>query len=175
MPVKKLFVVEGQQFYYRNRQHPGSPLKDQVAVFYKLRNDETSGLGMPMPAGTVRVYQADSKAACSSPERIASTTRRRTKTCCSRIGTAFDVVCERKQTDYQKIADDVYEMAFQITLRNHKATPIAVQVNEPIAGDWRMLSSTHTATKTDAWAAQFTVPVAANADAVLNYRVRVRW
>jgi hypothetical protein len=37
------------------------------------------------------------------------------------------------------------------------------------------MSSTHPATKTDAWAAQFTVPVAANADAVLNYRVRVRW
>jgi hypothetical protein len=34
-------------------------------------------------------------------------------------------------------------MAFEITLRNHKATPIAVEVNEPIAGDWRMLTSTH--------------------------------
>ena len=41
-------------------QHPGSPLKDDVRVFYRFRNDETSGLGMPMPAGIVRVYQADS-------------------------------------------------------------------------------------------------------------------
>jgi hypothetical protein len=66
-------------------------------------------------------------------------------------------------------------MAFQITLRNHNATPISVQVNEPIAGDWRMLTSTHSGTKTDAWAAQFTVPVAASGEAVLSYRVRVRW
>ena len=128
-----------------------------------------------MPAGTVRVYQADSKGGVqfAGEDRIDHTPK--DEDVLLRIGTAFDVVCERKQTDYQKIADDVYEMAFQITLRNHKATPIAVQVNEPIAGDWRMLSSTHTATKTDAWAAQFTVPVAANAEAVLNYRVRVRW
>ena len=175
VPVKKLFVVNGQQFYYRNRQHPGSPLKDQVAVFYKLRNDEASALGMPMPAGTVRVYQADSKGGVqfAGEDRIDHTPK--DEDLLLRIGTAFDVVCERKQTDYQKIADDVYEMAFQITLRNHKETGITVQVNEPIAGDWRMLSSTHPATKTDAWAAQFTVPVAANSEAVLTYRVRVRW
>ena len=130
---------------------------------------------MPMPAGTVRVYQADSKGGVqfAGEDRIDHTPK--DEDLLLRIGTAFDVVCERKQTDYQKIADDVYEMAFQITLRNHKETAIAVQVNEPIAGDWRMLSSTHPATKTDAWAAQFTVPVAANSDAVLNYRVRVRW
>jgi hypothetical protein len=175
VPVKKLFVVNGQQFYYRNRQHPGSPLKDQVAVFYKLRNDEASALGMPMPAGIVRVYQADSKGGVqfAGEDRIDHTPK--DEDLLLRIGTAFDVVCERKQTDYQKIADDVYEMAFQITLRNHKETGITVQVNEPIAGDWRMLSSTHPATKTDAWAAQFTVPVAANSEAVLTYRVRVRW
>jgi len=175
VPVKKLFVVNGQQFYYRNRQHPGSPLKDQVAVFYKLRNDEASALGMPMPAGTVRVYQADSKGGVqfAGEDRIDHTPK--DEDLLLRIGTAFDVICERKQTDYQKIADDVYEMAFQITLRNHKETGITVQVNEPIAGDWRMLSSTHPATKTDAWAAQFTVPVAANSEAVLTYRVRVRW
>jgi hypothetical protein len=175
VPVKKLFVVEGQQFYYRNRQHPGSPLKDAVAVFYKLRNDEMSGLGMPMPAGTVRVYQTDTKGGLqfAGEDRIDHTPK--DEDILLRIGTAFDVVCERKQTDYQKIADNVYEMAFQITLRNHKATPISVQVNEPIAGDWRMLSSTHTATKTDAWAAQFTVPVAPNDESVLSYRVRVRW
>jgi hypothetical protein len=175
VPVKKLFVVDGQEFYYRNRQHPGSPLKDRVAVFYKLRNDDASGLGMPMPAGTVRVYQADSKGGVqfAGEDRIDHTPK--DEDVLLHIGTAFDVVCERKQTDFQKIADDVYEMAFQITLRNHKATPISVRVNEPIAGDWRMLSSSHPATKTDAWAAQFTVPVAANGNAVLSYRIRVHW
>jgi hypothetical protein len=48
-------------------------------------------------------------------------------------------------------------------------------VNEPIAGDWRMITSSHPHQKTDAWAAQFAVPVAANGEAMLKYRVRVRW
>ena len=175
VPVKKLFVVNGQNFYYRNRQAPGSPLKDQVRVFYKFRNSEAAGLGMPMPAGTVRVYQADSKGGIqfAGEDRIDHTPKDEDLTL--QIGTAFDVVAERKQIDWAKVADGVYEMAFEITLRNHKATPIAVEVNEPIAGDWRMLTSTHQHTKTDAWAAQFNVDVAANAESVLRYRVRVRW
>jgi hypothetical protein len=175
VPVKKLFVVNGQNFYYRNRQAPGSPLKDQVRVFYKFRNSEAAGLGMPMPAGTVRVYQADSKGGIqfAGEDRIDHTPKDEDLTL--QIGTAFDVVAERKQVDWQKVAEGVYEMAFEITLRNHKATPIAVEVNEPIAGDWRMLSSTHEHTKTDAWAARFNVDVAANGESVLRYRVRVRW
>src|SRR5713226_448901 len=61
VPVEKTFVVEGQQMYYRNAQHPGSPLKDAVRVYFKFKNEEKGGLGMPLPGGVVRVYQADSK------------------------------------------------------------------------------------------------------------------
>jgi len=47
----------------------------------------------------------------------------------------------------------------EVTLRNHKATPVTIEVNEPIGGTWRMLQSSHEWSKTSAWAAQFTVPV----------------
>jgi hypothetical protein len=175
VPVEKVYVVNGQHVYYRNRQNPGSPLKDAVRVYYKLRNDESSGLGMPMPGGTVRVYQADTKGGVqfAGEDRIEHTPKDEIVTL--EIGRAFDIVCERKQTDWERIADQVYEMSYEITLRNHKEAPITVEVNEPIAGDWQMLQSTHDATKTDAWAARFHVPVGANAESVLRYRVRVRW
>ncbi|HYA64074.1 MAG TPA: hypothetical protein VED66_12805, partial [Candidatus Sulfotelmatobacter sp.] len=61
VPVEKLFTVNGQNFYYRNAQTPGAPLKDPVMVFYKFKNEEKGGLGIPLPAGNVRVYQKDSK------------------------------------------------------------------------------------------------------------------
>jgi hypothetical protein len=175
IPVRKRFVVNGKQFYYRNRQEPGAPLRDDVAVHYTFRNDEASRLGMPMPAGTVRVYQADSKGGLqfAGEDRIDHTPKDEELTL--HIGTAFDLVCERKQIDFVRIADNVYELAFAIALRNHKTTPVTVEVNEPIAGDWRMISSSHTATKTDAFAARFMMPVAAGGETLLTYRVRVRW
>jgi len=175
VPVEKAFVVEGQQFYYHNYQHPGSPLKDLVKVYFKFKNEEKGGLGMPMPAGTVRVYQADSKGGVQfvGEDRINHTPK--DEMLSLHIGNAFDVVCERKQTDFKKLTDRLYEMEFEITLRNHKETPITVEVNEPIGGDWQMLESTYKWTKTEAWAAKFQVPVAKDGTAVLKYRIRARW
>jgi hypothetical protein len=168
-------VVDGQQFYYRNRQNPGSPLKDVVRVYYTFKNDERSGLGMPLPAGVVRVYQADSKGGIQfvGEDRIGHTPK--DETLRLQIGSAFDVVCERKQIDYRRLADNLFEMEFDIILRNHKDTSIAVQVNEPIAGDWEMLRANHEWVKTDAFAARFEVPVAPGGESVLKYRVRVKW
>ena len=175
VPVRKRYVVDGQAFYYRNAQHPGSPLKDTVQVYYQFKNEERAGLGMPMPAGNVRVYQADSSGGVQfvGEDRIDHTPKDETLNL--KIGNAFDVVCERKQTDFQKIASNVYDVEYEVTLRNHKTTPVAVEVNEPIGGTWRMLRSSYEWTKTAAWAAQFIVPVAADGTAVLKYRVRVTY
>src|SRR5574337_920216 len=175
IPVEKAFVVEGQQFYYRNYQHPGSPLRDAVKVYFKFKNEDKSGLGMPMPAGAVRVYQADSKGGVQfvGEDRISHTPK--DETLSLHIGNAFDVVCERKQTDYKKLSDRLYEMEFEITLRNHKDAAITVEVNEPNGGDWEMLQSTHKWIKTDAWAARFQLPVEKNGTSVLKYRIRARW
>src|SRR6266852_3201810 len=175
VPVEKVFAVNGQNFYYHNQYNPGSPQKDPVMVFYKFKNEEKTGLGMPLPAGNLRVYQKDSKGGVLfiGEDHIDHTPKDETITV--HIGNAFDVVAERKQTDYKSIATGVWEMEFEITLRNHKDSPIVVEVNEPIGGDWEMLSSTYKFTKTAAWAAQFKVPVAKDGTSVLKYRIRAKW
>jgi hypothetical protein len=175
VPVRKRYVVEGQNLYYRNTYHPGAPIKDVVQVYYQFKNEEKAGLGMPMPAGTVRVYQADTNGGVQfvGEDRIGHTPKDETLNL--KIGNAFDVVAERNQTDFEKIAANIYEVEFEITLRNHKTVPVSVEVNEPVGGTWRMLRSSHEWTKTAAWATQFTVPVAANGTSVLNYRVRVTY
>ncbi|MES1256276.1 MAG: DUF4139 domain-containing protein [Acidobacteriota bacterium] len=174
-PVQKRYVVDGQAFYYRNPQHPGAPIKDVVQVFYQFKNEAKAGLGMPMPAGTVRVYQADSRGGTQfvGEDRIGHMPKDEVVNL--KIGNAFDVVCERKQTDFEKISGNVYEVEYELTLRNHKAVPVAVEVNEPIGGTWRILQSSHPWEKTSAWAARFNVPVAVDGAAVLKYRVRVTY
>jgi hypothetical protein len=175
VPVQKIFIVNGQNFYYHNAQNPGAPLKDAVLVYYRFKNEEKAGLGMPLPAGNVRVYQEDSKGGVLfiGEDRIDHTPKDEDVTI--HIGNAFDVIAERKQTDYKRIDNHVWEMEFEITLRNHKDSPITVEANEPIGGDWEMLSSSYKFTKTAAFAAQFSVPVEKNGTSVLKYRVRARW
>jgi len=173
--VKKRYIVDGQAFYYRNAMHPGSPLKDVVQVYYQFKNEASAGLGMPMPAGTIRVYQSDSKGGTHfvGEDHIDHTPK--DELINMKIGNAFDVVSERKQIDFEKIASNVYEVEYEIVLRNHKDAPITVELNEPIGGTWRIIRTTHEYTKTDAWAAQFNAAVAANAASTVRYRVRVTY
>ncbi len=175
VPIQKRYLVEGQQVYYRNASHPGSPIKDVVQVFYEWKNDEKSGLGMPMPAGNLRVYQSDSKGGVQfvGEDRIGHTPK--DESLRVHIGNAFDVVCERKQIDFEKIAASTYEVEYEITLRNHKTMPVTVEVNEPVGGTWRVLRASHEWAKADAFAARFNVPVAADGTSVLTYRVRVSY
>lgn len=175
VPVRKRYLVEGQRTYYRSRQHPGSPMKDRVRVYYDFVNDARSHLGAPMPAGVVRVYQTDGGGQVHyvGEDRIAHTPKDEKLTI--QIGSAFDVVAEHKQTDFQKLAENMHELAYEVTLRNHKDAAIEVEVHEPIGGDWTMLASSHKWTKTDAWAARFDVPVPAGGETKLTYRVRARW
>jgi hypothetical protein len=174
-PVRKRYIVDGQAFYYRNAMHPGSPLKDVVQVYYQFKNETSAGLGMPMPAGTIRVYQSDSKGGTHfvGEDHIDHTPK--DEVINLKIGNAFDVVSERKQIDFEKISSNVYEVEYEIVLRNHKPTPITVELNEPIGGTWRIIRTSHEYTKTDAWAAQFTPTVAAEGTTTVRYRVRVTY
>jgi hypothetical protein len=173
VPVAKVYEVDGQSYYYRAAARPGMPTRDPVQIYYKFKNEEKASLGMPLPSGTVRVYEADSQGNVlfAGEDRIGHTPK--DEDVSLHVGNAFDIVAERKQTDYKEVWPRVHEMEYEITLRNHKAIPITVQVNEPIGGDWEMVSANQKWDKTAAFAAQFTVPVDKDGTAVLRYRVRV--
>ncbi|HEY3938704.1 MAG TPA: DUF4139 domain-containing protein, partial [Bryobacteraceae bacterium] len=175
IPVEKYLQVEGQQYYYRNPQGIGNAIPQPVKVFYRFKNEQQAGLGMPLPAGTVRVYQADSQggAQFAGEDNISHTPK--DETLRIYVGNAFDVVCERKQTDYKKIAYDLHEMEYQITLRNHKSGPVTVEVREPIGGDWEVVNSNYKWTKLDVSTIGFQIPVEKDGTATLDYRVRVKW
>ena len=172
--VKKELVLYGQQFYYQGYNNPGEPVKEKVGVYVEFKNSKENNLGQPLPAGIVRVYKADDSGAQQfvGENRIDHTPK--DESVRIKLGEAFDVTAERKQTDYKVIARRIWEYAYEIRIRNHKEQPVTVIVNEPITGEWEMISSTFPAQKTAAFAARFSVPVAKDGEAVLSYRVRVK-
>jgi hypothetical protein len=173
--VKKEFVLNGQHYYYTNYNNPGQPIKEKVGVYMQFRNSQQNKLGMPLPAGTVRLYKRDDKGNQQfiGEDKIDHTPK--DEDVRVKVGDAFDIVAERKQTDYKVIARNVYEYGYEIKIRNHKDGPVTIVVNEPIGGDWEMISSTFPAKKTAAFAAQFNVPVPKDGEVTLSYRVRVRY
>jgi hypothetical protein len=130
---------------------------------------------MPLPRGIVRVYKADSDGSLQfiGEDRIDHTPK--DETIKIKMGDAFDVVGQRKQTDWRKLADNLYEAAFEISVRNHKDEAVTVNVIEPMLADWEILSNSHAHKKTDAHTAQFNLPVAKNGETKLQYRVRYKF
>ncbi len=174
--VKKEFVLNGQRYYYTGYNNPGAPIKEKVGVYVQFRNSQSNKLGMPLPAGTIRLYKKDDKGNQQfiGEDKIDHTPK--DEDVRVKVGDAFDIVAERKQTDYKVVVTGhMYEYAYEIKIRNHKDGPVTVVVNEPIGGDWEMVSSTFKAEKSAAFAAQFQVPVAKDGEATLAYRVRVKY
>jgi hypothetical protein len=174
--VKKEFVLNGQRYYYTGYNNPGAAIKEKVGVFIQFRNSQQNKLGMPLPAGTIRLYKKDDKGNQQfiGEDRIDHTPK--DEDVRVKVGDAFDIIAERKQTDYKVLASGhLYEYAYEIKIRNHKDGPVTVVVNEPIGGDWEMVTSTFEAKKTAAFAAQFNVPVAKDGESTLSYRVRIRY
>lgn len=174
IPLQKEFLLKGDAFSYLNPAGEAAGNR-KVGVFVEFANRAEEHLGLPLPKGIVRVYKRDKDGSLQfvgedTIDHTPAKEKVRVK-----LGDAFDVVGERRQTDWKKIASDTYEAAFRITLRNHKQQDIAVRVVEPVPGDWTILSSTVPCRTGEGHTAEFTVPVPKDGEAILDYRVRLRY
>jgi hypothetical protein len=174
IPVRKELIYYGAASYYTG-PYGATPSNKKIGVFVEIRNSKENNLGIPLPKGTVRVYKADREGSLQFVGEDSIDHTPENESVRIKLGDAFDVVGTRRQTDWKKIAYDTYEAAFEISLRNHKKDDVVVKVMEPIPGDWTMLNSTHTFKKTEAFQAEFNVPVPADREVKVSYRVRMRY
>jgi hypothetical protein len=156
---------------------PGTNKK--VDVWLSFRNDKTSGMGMPLPAGRIRVSQqdkADGSLEFIGEDKIDHTPK--DEDVRVRLGTAFDVVGERRQTDFVLNSKGrVMEESFEIKVRNHKKQPVDVVVRESLYrwSQWSLIQQSVPSEKKDAQTVEFPVRVAADGEAIVSYRVRYTW
>ncbi len=170
---EKRYEFRGMVDFYSNRF---PPMKDQhVDVFLKFQNTEANHLGIPVPAGIMRIYQEDSEGMLqfAGEDRVDHTPK--DEEIRLRMGKAFDVVADRVQKDFAKISDRVCEAEFEITVRNHKEQDVVVDIVEPMPADWKILSKTHDFVKKDAHTAVFSVPVPKDGKVAVTYRVQVQY
>jgi hypothetical protein len=172
--LKKKLEFRGASYWYTGA-YGDLPKNQKVSVFVELMNDEKSGLGMPLPKGTLRVYKADQSGAQQFVGEDAIDHTPRDEKVEVKLGEAFDVVADRKQTDWKSLGNCSSESGWEIELRNHKDAAVSVEVIEPANGDWEIVNSSLPAVKEDAQTFKFEVPVPARGATKVTYRVRVRW
>jgi hypothetical protein len=184
VPVDKFFVYDGAQmgrFYYGSQPYTqaqyGPSSNRKVFVMLEFLNSKASGLGIPLPKGTVRVYQSDEAGGTDFVGEDAIDHTPKDERVRLYIGNAFDIVGERKQTDFRKISRRVIEEGFEISLRNHKGEDVEVRVVEHLYrwSNWKVLVASHDYYKMDSRTIEFRVRVPANDEVKGTYEVRYSW
>ena len=160
-------------------QNYGRQGQGDVNVFLRFSNNEKSGLGIPMPAGRIRVNQVDT--ADGSLEFIGEDVldhTPRNENILVRMGNSFDVVGERKQTDFRidTRTRNLWE-TFEVTLRNHKdtATDIVVLENLYRSANWDILNQTKKFNKENSNQIRFDVTVPSEGEVSIRYTVHYSW
>ena len=172
--IDKQLIYYGAQDYYRTSY--GTPISNQkVAVYLQVKNSKENRLGSPLPKGKIRVYKADGSGSQQfiGEDWIDHTPK--DEQVKIKLGNAFDLVGERTQKDFKKLASNLYEIEWEIALRNHKSEGQTVTVIEPVPGDWQVLSSSHSYDKIEAHTLKYQIPVPKEGATKLAYRVRIRF
>lgn len=179
VPVRKELLLRGADYYYRS-SHGDLGQKLKVGVFVEFDNKESARLGMPLPKGIMRVYKKDSagNAQFIGEDRVDHTPRN--ETIRLKLGEAFDVTADKKQSDFKKLPNPTkgtaaYESAYEIVLKNAKKERVTVTLQEPIPGDWKILNHSHPSVKTASNTAQWKIDIPAEGKTTLTYRVQIKY
>ena len=164
---------------YTDRSYGVTSLK-KVNVFIEFINSKKNNLGMPLPAGKVRVYKKDRDDGALEfigEERIDHTPR--DEKLSLRIGNAFDLVGERKQTNFRVESGRHWiQEKIEIKLRNHKKKDaVVIRCKEPMYRwvNWTITEKSHEYTKLDARTVAFDVKVQPDKEVTVTYTVEYTW
>jgi hypothetical protein len=183
---EKTLVYYGQAGFYWG--YGGSPVTDRnygmtgnkkVDTYLSFKNEQANGMGIPLPSGRVRVSKldsADGSLEFIGEDRIDHTPKN--ETILLKLGSAFDVVGERRQLDYSiDTSRKVITEEIEVKLRNRKDEPVRVVVKENLYRwvNWKITASTHAFEKQDARTIHIPVTVPADKEVVVRYSVRYTW
>jgi len=187
---EQLYVYDGVEIDHNRYRHYspdnlrqnrdyGTDCNPKVWVMKEFENSEANNLGIPLPRGVVRFYRRDDDGQLEfTGENIIDHTPK-DETVRVYTGNAFDLVGERRRTDYQiDTSHDWLDEAFEIKVRNHKEKgAVEIRVVEHLYRwiNWEIVAKSDDFIKTDSQTVEFRVRVPANGEKVVTYKIHYTW
>lgn len=182
VPVEKELVYIGSPYTYAGYTYQdrnyGTTGNKKVDVYLKLKNTKENGMGSALPSGRIRVNQKDDDGSLEFIGEDVIDHTPRNEEVLIKLGSAFDIVGERKQTNFTIDSEGkVMEEEFEIKIRNQKKQNVKIIVRENLyrGGEWKVTSSSHKYEKTSSNTVQFIINVAPEKQEVIKYKVKYTW
>jgi hypothetical protein len=181
IPVKKRLVVDAMRGMRNYRPGEGDVGTGDIKPLVQLQfiNDEDSGLGMPLPAGTVKVFQPDSTGSLQmvGEDRIDHTPKK--ERISLNVGRAFDIRSTRKRTHFEWILSGSRRRgtreSFEIEVRNRKDTAETVEVMERHWGQYRITQKSMDFEQPDSDTIVFMVELKPEEVKTVTYTIETTW
>lgn len=162
----------------RTDRNLGNQSNHEVDVYVRFKNSQNNHLGMPLPAGKVRVYQHDPDGTLEflGEDLIKNTPK--DETLLIKVGKSFDIVGDRTQTSFHvDNKNDTMTESIKIELRNHKDKDAHVIVKENLYRwtNWTITDHSDPFEKIDSRTIHFEVTVPANGKKDVTYTVKYSW
>jgi len=179
-----IYVYDGAESGYRfyggliQDRGYGTQCNKKVRVMREFVNAETNHLGIALPKGKLRFYRrdADSQMEFVGEDMIDHTPRNETIRVTT--GNSFDLVGERKQTNFRVDTSDKWlDESFEIKLRNRKKEPVEIRVVEHLYrwNNWDITTKSDDFKKMDSQTIEFRVPVKPDEERTVTYTVHYSW
>ena len=172
--------AEGYGFYGLNYdQGYGQSGNKKIIVQREFKNAETNQLGIALPAGKLRFYRRDSDGQLQFVGENTIDHTPRNESVRVTTGNSFDLVGERKQTNFKvDTADKWIDETFEIKLRNRKKTDaVEIRVVEHLYrwSNWEIKTKSDDFVKKDAQTIEFRIPVKPDEEKTVTYTVHYSW
>lgn len=179
VPVTKKLVIDPMRMYGFWRPNEGAiGIGDlKPLVFIEFTNDEKSNLGMPLPMGTIKVFQRDSTDSLQMLGEASINHTPRNEKLSLPVGRAFDIVASRKRTQFRWLGSSATGAVetFEIEVRNRKQTGETVHVFERFGGEWTITSKNAEYTQLDSHTVDFVLNLKPDEVRKIVYTVETRW
>ncbi len=156
----------------------GTQCNKKVAIYREFVNAETNNLGLPLPKGKLRFYRRDNDGQLEFVGENTIEHTPRNETLRVTTGNAFDLVGERKQTQFVSRHDGRYiDETFEIKLRNRKKEAVKMRAVEHLYrwSNWKITAKTDEFKKTDSQTMEFDVLVGPDEEKTITYTVHYTW
>jgi hypothetical protein len=154
-------------------RYNAAPGNKDVNVYIKMKNSEAVGLGMPLPAGRVRVFKADTDGTLIllGEDRIDHTPKNEEVKLT--VGQAFDVVGETTEVSRRRVSDKITETDYRIEVRNQKEDSATVVVSYRPYGFWEIVNPSLDYVKKSANEVEWTLTIPPQDKQTIDFTLRV--